>query len=81
MSREICRISSIGASSEELAALKDYLINNLKWLLNLNESCLPQYRKWINYKVFDLLLVFPPFFDNNEFLREVVDQLLIGRLP
>jgi len=65
MSREISRIGNIGASFEELAVLKDYLINNLKWLLNLNESCLPQYRKWINFKVFDLLLVYPPFFENN----------------
>lgn len=81
MRREVDRVLRMNPSSDSNEQLKQYLFNNLKWLLNLNESCQPHQRKYIHFRLFDLLLAFPPLLSKNEFLKEVVDHLLISRLP
>lgn len=81
MCREVARVAKLGLTPPESESLKEYLTTNLKWLLNLNESCPPQYRRCINYKVFDLVTSFPPLFRHNPFLQQVVQDLLLSRLP
>jgi hypothetical protein len=79
--RDACRVLALEPQKEQLDALKDYLIVNIKWLLNLNESCLPEHRKCINLKIFDLILCCPYTLAHNEFLQQVTEDLLLDRLP
>ena len=61
--------------------LREYLLDHIKWLLNLSESSLPKHRRCVSFAVFDLLLVFPPLLARNQFLQDVIADLLVSRLP
>jgi hypothetical protein len=81
MCREIRRVCELSPDEGQLQTLKEYLLDNIKWLLNLNESCMPQHRRCINFKTLDLVLAFPFILQNNDFLERVTCDLLIARLP
>ena len=61
--------------------IKDYLISKVKWLLNLNESCLPESRRNIHFGIFDLIFALPSVLSGNDFLQEVLEDLLVERIP
>lgn len=81
MCREVLRVIALNPEGDQLEVLKTYMLDNLKWLLNLNESCLAQHKRCINFKIFDLILTFPPILNHNEFLQQVLEDLLVERTP
>lgn len=81
MCREVARINATNPSPAEAQTLREYLLDHIKWLLNLSESCLPKHRRCVSFAIFDLLLVFPPLLARNQFLQDVIADLFISRLP
>jgi hypothetical protein len=57
---------------------KDEIIEWIKMMLNLNESCIPKFRKIIVAKTYQLLAeTFEVILPGNQYLQEVIEEELI----
>ena len=78
---EVKRVSSLQLSPEQERNLRDYMVAKSKWLLNLTETSLPQHRNTIHFQIFAILLSHPRILQGNDFLHQVLEDLLVQKIP
>ena len=81
MCREVRRVAALDSLPDAKTVLKEYVVAKAKWLLNLAETSLPEHRPAIHTQIFRLLLSHPPILAGNDFLHQVLEDLLIVRTP